>query len=97
MRPAVSELIEGVGDTGHAHLHLEEQLVDPGGPMDGQTVGGSGLRQAGGGLILVAIKHRDGRLAFDPEDDAPVVAGDVLITVQCRLEHRGAGGFGVSR
>ena len=97
LRPAVSELIEGVGEAGHAHLHLEEQLVDPGGPMDGQTVGGSGLRQDGGGLILVAIKHRDGRLAFDPEDDAPVVAGDVLITVQCRLEHRGAGGFGVSR
>jgi K+/H+ antiporter YhaU regulatory subunit KhtT len=35
-------------------------------------------------LILVAIKRRDGRLAFNPEDDAPVAAGDTLITLGSR-------------
>ncbi len=90
LRPAVSELIEGGGEKGHPDLQLEEQVVDPGGPLDGKTVGQSGLGRAGSGLILVAIKHRDGRLAFDPADDAPVVAGDILITVHCRQQHGGA-------
>jgi hypothetical protein len=34
--------------------------------------------------MLVAIKHSDGRLAFDPGDDDAVAAGDILITVRCR-------------
>jgi voltage-gated potassium channel len=63
-----------------ADLQMEERLVSPGSPLDGRTVGSSGLRSRRG-LILVAIKHPDGRLAFNPEDDAPVAAGDTLITL----------------
>lgn len=69
-----------------ADLEMEEQLVGPGSALDGKTVGTSGLR-ARRGHILVAIKRRDGRLAFDPADDAPVDAGDTLITL-CRREGR---------
>ena len=36
------------------------------------------------GLILVAIKRPDGHLAFNPDDDAPVAAGDTLITLGSR-------------
>jgi voltage-gated potassium channel len=96
LRPAVSELIEGAGENGNPDLRLEEKLVDPGGPLDGRTVGTSGLRRSGTGLILVAIKHRDGRLAFDPEDDAPVVAGDIVITVRSELLE-GTDGMAFSR
>jgi voltage-gated potassium channel len=70
LRPAVLD----------ADLQMEEQLVRPGSPLDGKTVGSSGLR-ARAGRILVAIKHPDGQLAFNPEDDAPVAAGDTLITL----------------
>jgi voltage-gated potassium channel len=61
-------------------LHLDEELVQAGSPLDGKTVGTSGLR-ARRGQILVAIKHRDGDVAFNPDDDAPVTAGDTLITL----------------
>ena len=73
LRPAVLD----------ADLQMEEQLVRPGSPLDGKTVGTSGLRSRPG-LILVAIKRPDGHLAFNPEDDAPVGAGDTLITLGSR-------------
>jgi voltage-gated potassium channel len=66
-----------------ADLQMEEELVSPGSPLDGRTVGDSGLRSRRG-LILVAIKHPDGQLAFNPEDDALVAAGDTLITLGSR-------------
>jgi voltage-gated potassium channel len=61
-----------------AELKMREELVRPGGPFDGKTVGGLRAR---GGPILVAIRHRDGGLAFNPEDDVRVDAGDVVITL----------------
>jgi voltage-gated potassium channel len=75
-------------------LEMEEQLVDEGSALDGKTVGTSGLRGRRG-HILVAIKRRDGRLAFDPEDDAPVDAGDTLITLS-RREKEGGDAFALS-
>lgn len=61
-------------------LHMEEELVQPDSALDGKTVGTSGIRSRRG-LILVAIKRRDGQLAFNPDDDVPVAAGDTLITL----------------
>ena len=63
-----------------ARLQMREEVVRPGDPLDGKTVGASALRDRGG-PILAAIRHRDGRLAFNPEDDEPVEAGDVVITL----------------
>jgi voltage-gated potassium channel len=64
-------------------LQMDEELVHSGSPLDGVTVGASGIRSRRGS-ILVAIKHPDGRLAFNPEDDVPVSAGDTLITLGSR-------------
>ena len=97
LRPSVSELVEGMSEKGDPDLRLEEQLVDPGSALDGRTVGKSGLRQHGGGLILVAIKHQDGRLDFDPTDEDPVVAGDIVITLQCHVQRRGSDATAFSR
>ncbi len=72
LRPAVLD----------ADLQMEEQVVRPGSPLDGKTVGASGLR-ARSGRILVAIKHPDGQLAFNPGDDTSVAAGDTVITLGC--------------
>ena len=83
LRPAVLELIEDAAWKRHADLQMQEQLVVPGSPLDGRTVGTSGLRSRSG-LILVAIKRPDGHLAFNPDDDAPVAAGDTLITLGSR-------------
>jgi voltage-gated potassium channel len=66
-----------------AHLEVDEELVRAGSPLDGKTVGTSSLR-ALRGHILVAIKRSDGHLVFNPDDDAPVAAGDILITLHRR-------------
>jgi voltage-gated potassium channel len=76
-------------------LQMEEELVQPGSLLDGKTVGTSGLR-ARRGLILVAIKRRDGHLAFNPDDDVPVAAGDILITLGNRAPLGGSSALAFS-
>jgi len=80
LHPAVLDLLEVATNRKYPELQMEEQLVDRGGPLDGLTLGKSGLGSQEE-LIVVAIKHRDGRVAFNPGDDAPMVAGDTLITL----------------
>jgi voltage-gated potassium channel len=80
LRPAVLDFIEAATGKESPDLEMEEQLVQPGSPLDGKTVGDSGLRSRPG-LILVAIKRRDGQLAFNPGDDTRVTSGDTLITL----------------
>jgi voltage-gated potassium channel len=63
-----------------AGLRMREEAVNPGDPLAGKTVGASGLRDREGPL-LVAIRHQDGRLAFNPADEVSVEAGDVVITL----------------
>jgi voltage-gated potassium channel len=96
LRPAVLDFIEEATWKGHPDLQMEEQLVGPGSPLDGGTVGTSGLRSQVG-LILVAIKHPDGHLAFNPQDDAPVAAGDTLITLGNREQLGRADALALSR
>jgi voltage-gated potassium channel len=96
LRPAVLDFIEDAAWKRDAGLQLEEQIVGPGSPLDGRTVGTSGLRSRLG-LILVAIKRADGRLAFNPDDDAPVAAGDTLITLGSREQLGGADALALTR
>ena len=83
LRPALLDFIEEATGKRHPDLRMVEQLVGPGSPLDGKTVGTSGLRSQLG-LVLVAIKRADGSLAFNPDDGAPVAAGDTLITLGSR-------------
>jgi voltage-gated potassium channel len=78
LHPALLDLIE-IATQGEA-LQIEEHSVRAGSSLDGKTVGSSGLR-SDRDHILVAIKHRDGQLAFNPESDALVTAGDTLIVL----------------
>jgi voltage-gated potassium channel len=94
--PTVLDLMEDAAGRRHADLQLEEQLVHAGSPLDGKTVGNSGLRSRLG-LILVAIKRRDGQLAFNPGDDARVAAGDTLITMGRREQLGRADALAVAR
>jgi voltage-gated potassium channel len=66
-----------------AHLELDEQLVPPGSPLDGRTV--NQLRSLRS-HVLVAIKRHDGHMVFNPQDDDPIAAGDVLITLSHHAE-----------
>jgi voltage-gated potassium channel len=96
LRPALLDFIEEATGKRHPDLRMEEQLVGPGSPLDGKTVGSSGLRSRLG-LVLVAIKRPDGSLAFNPDDGAPVAAGDTLITLGSREQLGRADGLALSR
>ena len=48
LRPAVLDFIEVATSKEHTDLQMEEQLVPPGSPLDGKTVGTSGLRSPAG-------------------------------------------------
>lgn len=65
---------------------MEEQLVQSSSPLAGKTVGAGGFH-CRRGLILSAIKHSDGQLAFDPDEDARIAAGDTLITLGRREQY----------
>jgi voltage-gated potassium channel len=80
LQPTVLDFIEVATRKEFPDLQMEEQSVRPGSPLDGKTVGASGLRSQPG-FILVAIKHPNGHLAVNPDNDAPVAAGDTLITL----------------
>ena len=97
LRPAAFRLTDDASDAADQNLRLEEQVVRPGSALDGQTVGSSGLR-SGRGQILIAIKHPDGEVAFNPDDGAPVAAGDTLIVLSSRALTGGhARGLGLAR
>jgi voltage-gated potassium channel len=96
LRPAVLDLFQIATSDRHPGLQVEEQLVAPGGPLDGKTVGTSGLcTQA---QLVIAIKRQDGRVVFNPGGDTPLAAGDTLITLTIatrtppRLGRRGGDG-----
>jgi voltage-gated potassium channel len=92
LQPALQDFIELATNREIPEVQIAEQVVGPGNPLDGMTVGTSGLRSRMG-LILVAIKHPDGQLAFNPGDDDALAAGDTLIL----LGQRGQLGAGMSR
>jgi voltage-gated potassium channel len=96
LRPTALDLLEVVTRTDLPDLHVEERVVHPGGPLDGQTVGASGIRSRPG-LILVAIKRQDGEIAFNPGDAVALAAGDTLIILGGRVQAAAAHGVDRAR
>jgi len=101
LRPAVFAFLEDLVGEGHPDLdypdlRMEEQLVQPGGALDGKTVG-AGSFHSRRGLILIAIKHSDGQLVFDPDDEVRIVAGDTLIMLGHREQYGRANARALSR
>jgi voltage-gated potassium channel len=85
LHPNVLDFIDVATRNDLPDVRLEEQLVRPGHALDGQTIAASGLRSRMG-LILVAIKHTDGQMAFNPGDEDALVAGDTLIVLGRRAQ-----------
>ncbi|MGH9774575.1 MAG: potassium channel family protein [Candidatus Acidiferrales bacterium] len=59
-------------------LHMEEMQVAEKSALADQKVGDANLRDKFG-VIVLAIRHNDGRLQFNPPSDAVIHAGDHLI------------------
>jgi voltage-gated potassium channel len=80
LRPAVLDFIEVATRKEHLDLQIEEIALRPGGGFDGVTLGGSALRTRLG-LIVVAVKQRDGHMIFNPPDATGLSGGDVVIAL----------------
>jgi len=85
LRPNAMDFIELATRTGHLELQIEEVEVGAGSALVGRSVKASPIRSELG-IIIVAIKKPEGRMAFNPEPETVLEAGDVLITLGHRQQ-----------
>jgi voltage-gated potassium channel len=80
LRPNAMDFIELATRTGHLELQIEEVEVRAGSSLVGSTLKASPVRRELG-VIVVAIKATDGKMAYNPASDAVLEAGDLLIAL----------------
>lgn len=82
LRPNVTDFIESVttGDMAKLNLQLEEIAIAPNSQIAGNTLQQSEIRRKLG-IIIVAMKKKDGAMGFDPAADSRIEAGDCLIAL----------------
>lgn len=80
-RPSVVDLIELVTEDKNISLQVFEYPIDEESDMLGKTLAEARVRQTLGGMVI-AIKHRDDRTAFDPGPDTRLKLGDTLVALR---------------
>jgi voltage-gated potassium channel len=80
-RPSVVDLIELVTDDKNIALQVFEYPIDEESDMLGKTLAEARVRQTLGGMVI-AIKHRGDRTAFDPGPDTRLKLGDTLVALR---------------
>jgi voltage-gated potassium channel len=61
-------------------LEMEEYVISPSSPMRGKTLRDAQLRQRAN-VMVVAIKHADGRTTFNPGPESVLDVNDAIITI----------------
>ncbi len=77
-RPHVVEFVD-VAAKG-VELEMDSYVISPTSPMKGKALRDSQLRQRAN-VMVVAIKHADGRTTFNPGPDAILGENDTIITI----------------
>ena len=85
LRPNAMDFIELATRTGHLELQIEEVAVHGGSPLVGRSIKASPIRSELG-IIIVAIKKPEGKMAFNPAPETALEAGDLLITLGHRQQ-----------
>jgi voltage-gated potassium channel len=80
LRPAVVEFVQLATSSEFLELSMEQVEVKQEGPLAGQTIIGSNLRQSFG-VIVIGIRRASGRMEFNPPSDARMDAGDSLVVL----------------
>ncbi len=88
LRPAVVDFIELVTRREHLELQMEEVQIGASSSLAGKTILDTGLRQSLG-IIVVAVKKKDGHMEFNPSSHTRIEEGDRLIVL--------GGGDGLSK
>jgi voltage-gated potassium channel len=79
LKPAIADFMESIAAES-LDLVFEEIAVDAGSPYAGKRIGETKLTRELG-LIVVAIRRKDGRLIFNPGPDEAVSDGDLLTVI----------------
>ena len=80
LRPNVMDFIELATRRDYRELQMEELTVQPGSALAGKKLKDTHLRRDLG-IIVVAIKRKDGALTVNPDPEAALEGGDLLITL----------------
>jgi voltage-gated potassium channel len=80
LQPNVAEFLDVVMHDGSLEFRLEEVRVESRSSLAGTSLRAAHLRDRTGALVL-ALRHPDGAFTTNPEPDALITAGDVLIAV----------------
>ena len=79
-RPSTIELIELAAGHHIAEVEIDELTIPGESPLVGSTVRHSQTRRRHG-LLIVAVRHADGQLAFNPDADTVFQGGDTVIAM----------------
>jgi voltage-gated potassium channel len=80
MQPHVAEFVDVVMHDGSLEFRLEQVVVAEGSPLSGQTLRGARLHERTGALVL-AMRDSSGSFRTNPESEALIRSGDVLIII----------------
>jgi len=80
LRPAVLDFIELATRRGHLELQIEETRVAASSPLAGGTLDASRI-SAELGVIVLAVRTRDGRMVVNPPLDTRLEADDTLVAL----------------
>ncbi len=80
LKPAVVDFLEFATRSGNLELQMEEVPVDEGSAIAGKTIHEAGVGRELG-VIVVAIKRKDGDMKFNPVHNTLIKAGDTLIAI----------------
>ena len=80
VKPAVTDFLELTVHDKSIELKMEELLVGAQSRLNGVTLQDSGIRQDMN-VIIVAIKKKDGDMAFNPSSRTRIETGDTLIAL----------------
>ena len=80
LKPAVMDFLEFATRSGNLELQMEEIPVEEDALISGKTIHETGVGRELG-VIIVAIKRKDGDMKFNPVHNTLVKAGDTLIAM----------------
>ena len=84
-KPTVVDFLDQTMMRSELGLQMEEAVIADNSPIMGKTVVSSNLRQDFG-VIIVAIKRKDGDMVFNPGPGEVFNAGDVIVVIGKRAE-----------
>jgi len=80
LRPAVVDFVQLATSSENLDLAMEQIRIDERSPLAGRTLLQANLRQKYG-VIVVGVKHADGRMEFNPAPDAAMRGGDDIVVL----------------